>query len=310
MNKDSKIVVLAGGVSQEREVSLRSGQNVYDALLRLGYKNSGLFNFSTIEEISNLEDIDLAVLMTHGKFGEDGGLQSMLDAKGIKYTGSSASVSKICMDKVTTKELLKANNLPVLESYSAIEIASKKTELEGPLILKEIDGGSSIGVTKYDRQADLIAACHPEELKATSGSQQQPASDLSNFFVERFISGTEITASIIKIEGELKALPLLELRSKNEFYDYQAKYTEGMTEFILPAQISEEQTKQIQELALKAYQALGCSGPARIDFILDAANPYILEVNTLPGMTNTSDLPAQAQAVGIKYDQLVELIIN
>lgn len=298
LNKNSKLVVICGGFSQEREVSLRSGNNVYQALLRLGYKNTKLFSLDSMEGLATLikQNIDLAILMTHGKFGEDGQLQAILDQAQIKYTGSPAEASANCMDKVKTKTILKANDLPILETYSAAQIVSKQILVSGPLILKEIDGGSSLGVERFDNQDQL--------------SKANWSKDLSNYFVEKFITGIELTASIIMLNGKLNVLPLLELRSQNQFYDYQAKYTEGMTEFIIPAAISTELTEQIKMTALQAYQALGCQGPARVDFIIDKEKPYILELNTLPGMTSTSDLPAQAKAAGISYDELIEIIIS
>lgn len=304
-NKESELIVIAGGFSQERDVSLRSGKNVYQALLRLGYKNAKLFQLDRLEQLEELKTNkpDLAILMTHGKFGEDGELQAFLDQAAIPYTGSNASASANCMNKVKTKEILKANNLPVLKTYKAVDIYQQKIKTQGAIILKEIDGGSSIGVTMYESQKAFI------ELEAKSSKLE--GIDLNNYFIERFVTGTEVTASIIEKQGKHICLPLLELRPKNKFYDYEAKYTKGLTEFILPAAIPEELTKKIKEIALKAYQALNCSGPARVDFIIDKSNqePYILELNTLPGMTDTSDLPAQAKAAGISYDELIELIL-
>lgn len=304
LNKESKLKVICGGFSQERDVSLRSGKNVYEALIRLGYTNSELIDLDSMDKLDLIqsENTELAILMTHGEFGEDGQLQSLLDSKKIKYTGSSAQASANCMDKVITKVKLKAAGLPVLETYKAEDILNKKVILEGPIILKEINGGSSVGVTMYESQEAFI--------ESEARGLKLEGSGLNNYFIERFVKGIELTASIIKLEGKLTCLPLLELRSKNQFYDYEAKYTKGMTEFILPAQISDELTNKIKAIALEAYQAMQCSGPARVDFIIEGDDPYILELNTLPGMTDTSDLPAQAKAAGIDYDELIEILIH
>lgn len=299
IDKNSQIAVIYGGISSEREVSLRSGKNVYDACQRLGYANSFLFDFDSKEALGELlklkqnNKIDAAILMTHGKYGEDGCLQGFLEILEIPYSGSKVEASSNCMNKITTKNILKSQGLPVLEHW-----CSSLPDAEGPYIIKPLDEGSSVGIVKIDNFKGFK-------------SYEEFCEKYPNTFIEPFIKGTEITASVINIDAELKSLPLLELRPKNEFYDYEAKYTEGMTEFILPAEISKDLETKIHDISIRAFKALNCSAYSRVDFMIDAAeNPYILELNTLPGMTNTSDMPAQAKAAGISYDQLVDSIIK
>jgi len=342
MNQASQIYVLAGGFSGEREVSLRSGKNVHAALIRLGYKQTQLFEIndtSSLKELAELKiagKIDAAILMTHGNYGEDGCLQGYMELLKIPYSGSKVMASAVGMNKIQTKTLLKAAGLPVLEGSKLSVIASEakqSTTNNGLLrryaprndngyIVKPICDGSSVGITKVNSHEELLKL-------AEQG-------DANKYFVEPFIKGTEVTTSIIPVQtgltslvtdkdlasqsniqnshadGDLASLPILELRPKKEFYDYEAKYTPGMTEFILPASIDFELTTKVHNYALAAYRAIGCSGFARVDFIIDmqARQPYILEVNTLPGMTDTSDLPAQAKAAGISYDSLVEILVS
>ncbi len=319
MDQNSKIYVLAGGFSGEREVSLRSGKNVHAALLRLGYKQAQLFEINDTKSLKELAElkiagkIDAAILMTHGNYGEDGCLQGYMELLKIPYSGSKVMASAVGMNKIQTKAVLKASSLPVLASARLTEFNAKTKNSELVLnqgskhgyIAKPINDGSSVGIVKVNNQDEL--------LKLTT------IDNANKYFVEPFIKGTEVTTSIIPAQaditnsytdGDLASLPILELRPKKEFYDYEAKYTAGMTEFVLPAEIDTELTAQVHQYALAAYRAVGCSGFARVDFIIDmqARQPYILEVNTLPGMTDTSDLPAQAKAAGISYDQLVSIL--
>ncbi len=300
--KYENLVVICGGFSQEREVSLNSGNNVFNALIELGYHNTKLVDIKSADDLEQIiqlkrhNAIDLAVLMTHGSYGEDGRLQGFLEMLGIAYTGSNSKTSAICMDKILTKKILAGAGLPVLRSYTPTNILVMDENMERPMILKPVSEGSSFGVKKFHDIYEL-----QDYIKVN---------DTQNFFIEDFIHGTEITASIIE-KPEITSLPLLELKPKNEFYDHEAKYTAGMTEFIVPANINEQLEAELQDLAFNSFLELNCKTAARIDFIIDQNNrPYILEVNTLPGMTNTSDLPAQAQAAGISYNQLVEYLVT
>ncbi len=325
MNKSYKILVIAGGFSDEREVSLRSGKNVYEAILRLGYSNTEFMDLDSPEKLSEIvkcrKEIDLAVLLTHGTFGEDGCLQGFLELAQIPYTGSEVLTSAIAMNKVRTKEVLAAHNLPLLKTYLAKDVYQSGADIDGEIIFKPSVGGSSVGISKFNSVT---------EFKAFVDERSDLKLELDKYLIEKFIRGVEVTTSIIESTADrikqngkhckvltkegrnFISLPILELRPKKEFYDYEAKYTEGMTEFVLPAAIEPELEAKIHDYALEAFYRLGCKAAARVDFMIDGKTrqPYILEVNTLPGMTNTSDLPAQAKAAGIGYDELVEMIVS
>lgn len=300
MLKNSKIVVLAGGLSSEREISLKSGRGCFNALNRLGYNVSllDLEKSEQIAQLNDLEEIDIAFLCTHGSYGEDGKLQGVLEWRKIPYTGSKVLPSALCMNKYFTKQILKANNIKVPSGCLLRDI--DKNSIQFPIMLKLIESGSSIGISKINNLTELEEAII------------QHYSCASDWMIEEYITGREITVSLLQIEKELKVLPILELKSKNEFYDLEAKYTKGMTEFIVPAPFKESEKKEIELIALKTFRALGCSGFGRVDMIIcgKTQQPIVLEVNTLPGMTETSDLPAQAKAIGIEYDQLVELMLK
>ena len=320
MNKDKKIIVLTGGFSHEREVSLRSGQGVFKALTKKQYKNIELFDIKDQNSLQELiskhqkNNYDLAFLTTHGKYGEDGCLQGLLELIKLPYTGAKVMQSAICMNKAQTKRILAANSLPVLETNLII------SELvDNEYIIKPNTEGSSVGIKKFNNKDELLKYIKNNNI------------DLKEFVLERFVRGTEVTTSVLEydlknnplklvesefsyfdFENNLISLPILELRPKNEFYDYEAKYTKGMTEFILPTSLGLSLQKKIHENALKAYKALSLNGLARVDFIIEnsSKNPYILEVNTLPGMTDLSDSPAQALSANISYEDLVELILD
>ena len=309
IDKRSKIGVLCGGISSEREISLRSGANCFNALKRLGY-NTSLIDIKSANDLFDLKDkIEIAFLITHGNFGEDGAIQGILEWLRIPYTGSSIISSAIAMDKWLTKQIAKNNNILMPEAVllntndtntSALkniwDNMSKKTNAA---FLKPRDDGSSVNTFKIKSFNEL-----EEKIRSLNIEK-------SKFLLEEYIPGREITVSIIEENNELKVLPILELKPKNEFYDYHAKYTKGMTEFILPAKIDLQVEKKIKDDSIKIFSLVGCSSFGRVDYILDKNdNPYLLEINSLPGMTDTSDLPAQAKAAGIEYDRLVEIILK
>ena len=310
VNKKTKIAVLCGGISSEREISLRSGKNCFNALERLGY-NSILVDVRTIEDLIDLKNksIEVAFLVTHGKFGEDGTIQGILEWLGIPYTGSSVLGSALSMDKWLTKQIAQNNKIDTPGSQlltkgnkntsyikTVWEELSKKS---GAVFLKPRDEGSSVNTFKIKSLAELEEKISKIDLTT------------SDYLIEEFIPGREITVSIIETEKELKVLPILELKPKNDFYDYHAKYTKGMTEFILPANLNKNTESKIGEISKIIFSAIGCSSFGRVDYIIDETNtPYMLEVNSLPGMTDTSDLPAQAACAGIKYDEVVEMVLK
>ncbi len=302
--KRKRIGVLMGGISPEREVSLKSGQNVYEALRRRGYRAYALVLDTPDQIIPALAGIDIAFLCLHGGIGEDGTIQALLEILGIPYVGSGVLACALAMNKLQAKRIFVSQKLPTAVWVEYTEELwpdwqeRVSAQIGFPCVVKPVREGSSIGVHIVHTAAELIPAC------------QATQSEFGEFFVERFIPGKEITAGILRIDGVDRALPLIELRPHREFYDYIAKYTPGECEFIIPAELDAETTARVQELALHAHRALGCFGFSRVDLRVTPQNePYLLEVNTLPGMTETSDLPKAAAAMGIEFDDLVERML-
>lgn len=293
--KEHVIGVIQGGYSLEREVSIRSGEAVTAALERLGYSTV------VIDPINNLDDlnrIDIAFLVLHGKGGEDGALQGLLDRLSIPYTGSSAATSALALNKLFTKKCLEAHGFPVVPyRVSSATLTTLPDSFEYPVIIKPIDDGSSMGVYVIDDNDELA--------KRSSELVQL----YKSFLLEAFFKGREITVSVVKGK-ETRVFPILELKSKNRIYDFEAKYTPGMTELICPSQLPEPMYSVCSQAALDIFNVLDCSGAARVDMIVQDEHYVVLEVNTLPGMTATSDLPAQAKAAGILFDDLVEMMLE
>ena len=300
IQKDSKIAVLCGGMSSEREISLRSGKNCLAALKRLGFANAEIVDVS--ENVMNdLKGFDFAYNTLHGKYGEDGCIQGVLEILKIPYTGCGVLSSAICMNKEYTKKVMAMSGLPLIKSVYLLpdeNSIEKGAQLNYPLMIKPVSEGSSFGMNKVNNQEELVKAV--EEARKYN----------ANILIEEYLVGISATVGVLEKNGKAFATEILELRPKKEWYDYEAKYTKGMTEFILPAQISPEMTEKVKRYAVKAFEACACSGVSRVDFLIVDDVPYILEVNTNPGMTDTSDLPAQALACGIDYDNLVLMILN
>jgi D-alanine-D-alanine ligase len=298
--KQQRVAVLAGGFSPEREVSLRSGKACFESLKRQGF-TAQLFD---LKDLSGLLELftwkpDVALLAMHGDGGEDGRLQGALDWAGIPYTGSKSAASALCMDKYLTQMCLEKEGLPLAPFMSPRAQCDFKTAREKlgshELFAKPRNGGSSINSGKILNQSDW------DRTIGRGGA----------WIVEKCLSGREVTVGLL--QDSLTAwtvLPILELRSKNAFYDYESKYTDGMTEFLCPAPLAPEETQQLEQFALRAVQACGVRGYARVDFLITATGPSILEINTLPGMTNLSDLPAMAKAAGLSFDELVLKIVS
>ncbi len=296
MNKeDTSVLVLAGGLSSEREISLRSGKNCFEALQRLGYAVTYLdvHDRESVQALVTAQP-DITFLMTHGTYGEDGALQGMLDWLGYRYTGSGRTASAICMDKFVSKLILREHGLPVSEGLMWSEDLQYEELLAQwqcqALFAKPRHGGSSVDTCIVKHAADF------RRLKPYH-------------MIEPYIRGKEVTVGYIEEESGWVCLPMLELRPKNEFYDFEAKYTKGLTEFILPAELSAIDHQALKKFGEAALRAAGVAGFGRVDFLLQKDRVVILEINTLPGMTNTSDLPAQAAEAGISYDELVEKIL-
>ena len=303
INKDAKIAVLCGGMSSEAEVSMRSGKGCYEALQRLGFKNSELVVVDKdIAETLKKGNYDYAYNALHGKYGEDGCIQGVLEILQIPYTGCGVMASSVCMNKEYTKRMLAVDSeIPLIKSVFVRKGDDVKTAVEGlkyPLITKPVSEGSSFGMTKVNT---------PDELQNAYNEAVKFKDDV---LIEEYIVGIGCTVGVLENDGKPFATEILELRPKNEWYDYEAKYTKGMTEFILPAEISAEMTAKVKEISVKAFEITGCSGVSRVDFLIVNDIPYVLEINTSPGMTETSDLPAQAAVMGIDYDNLVLAILN
>ncbi len=306
--RGKKIAVLYGGWSSEREVSLRSGRNVYEALLRLGYKNVILLDVQrTIAEDLKKEGVEIAVIMLHGSPGEDGSIQGLLEIMGIPYTGSGVVASSVGIDKFITKHVLKSLGIPTPPAIfitGVNDLEEKVREVERtlgyPAIVKPRKEGSSVGVEIVRSREQLVEKVHED------------FNQYGDVLIEKYIDGKSVTVGILGTGKDAFCVPSLELRVKErEFYDYVAKYTEGYTEFIIPAEIPEESDKKLKEYALLFYNTIGCKGFSRVDAVVDKkGNVYVLEINTIPGMTNLSDLPKEAEKIGISYEEVVEYILK
>ncbi len=300
---DTKIAVLCGGLSSEREVSLRSGNNVYEALKRLGYTN--VEKIIVDENIANVlkeKEIAVAYNALHGKYGEDGCIQGILELLKIEYTGCGVMSSAITMNKEYTKRILSTNKNIIMAKSAFIQkgddIYEKTQNLKYPLFTKPVSEGSSFGMTKVNTK---------EELKSAYDTAIKYNDDV---LAEEFVDGYFVTVGVLEKNNEPFATEILEIRPKTEWYDYEAKYTSGMSDFIVPARMPESVTNRVKQMAVEAFKTAGCRGVSRIDFMMKEDIPYLLEINTSPGMTDISDLPAQAKAMGITYDNLVLLILN
>lgn len=297
-----KIGVLMGGWSSEREVSLLSGQRVLESMRQQGYQAVGIdINRSFVDQIRQAK-IDMAFIILHGRPGEDGTMQGFLELLGIPYTGSGVTASAICIDKVFTKMLFKQLGIPTpnfikvgSEEDVAEGLAEAEEEFGYPLIVKPRCEGSSVGIELLEGKRGALERC------------ERVWRGFGDILIEPFIDGMIATIGIV---GE-EVLPILELVPKSQrFYSYEAKYTRGETDFIIPARLTTRVASKIKELAIKAHQELGCKGFSRMDLIVkDGTRPYFLEANTLPGLTDISDLPAQAGHAGISYDELIFRIL-
>ncbi len=283
------IVVLMGGPGSEREVSLRSGAAVTKAFRQGGYR-------VTPQEMESADfhlphDTGLCVNMVHGTFGEDGGLQAILDAKGVPYTGEGAASSRIAFDKMKSKQLFEQAKVPT-PRWEKIK-AGERPKLPLPFVVKAPREGSSVGV-HIVRQ--------PEELDA---ALQDCASLDREILIEEFVSGREMTVGVV---GD-HAMPVIEIRPHEGFYDYAHKYTAGASDYLCPAPLDDVLTERVRQVALEAHRALGLEVYSRVDILLGAdGSPYVLEANTIPGMTETSLLPKAAAAAGLTFLELCEEI--
>jgi len=328
-NKKLNIALILGGTSTEREVSLSSGKSIYYSLKDAGYNvklvdpafginqpemEDDFFTIKQLPKIQNenyieavnsslFDEVDLAFIALHGKWGEDGVIQSLLELRGIKYTGSSVLASAIALDKCVSKILFQHYDVTTPNWFAVqpgdfnLEIVIEKIEkfFGFPCIVKPNDQGSTIGFSIVKNSSEVKSAI-------------DLAFRYSNkILIEEFISGREIGVTVL----DHTPLPVLEIKPKHNTYDYECKYTSGMSEYIVPAQIPEQVAHHLQQQALLAFQSIGGAGYGRMDFRLtDDMKCYCLEVNTLPGMTSTSLVPKMAKAAGISFIELLEKIIQ
>ncbi len=308
MDKNVKIAVVCGGVSSEREVSLKSGWAVYSALCRAGYSNVELFDLKK----DNLAELltkapNLVYLALHGAGGEDGHIQGALELAGIAYTGPRLETSAVCMNKVLTKQVMAFHEIPTADFLAFHksqgipyeEIAQRIVEALGmPAVLKAPSQGSSIGVVLVKEKEQLISAI--EEVYSYGDM----------LLAEEYLVGTEVTLPILG-NDELTVLPEVEITTDNEFYDFGAKYTQGKCRHIIPSTLSDTEKAQVAEIGARLYKILGCCGLSRIDFIVDKEKgPKVIEVNTLPGMTEMSLFPDSARYAGISFEELVSRVVE
>lgn len=299
-----KVAVLCGGNSAEREISRRSGRNVFAALKRKGW-DVDLLEIETFDGLpQRLKPYSVVFNILHGGVGEDGTIQLLLELMGKAYVGSGPLASALAMDKVEAKKAFQGKNLPTppWTLYQGGEVqgfVAQAKALGFPLVLKPRREGSSVGVRIVRDEAELWK-CVQEMIK-----------EFPEFFAEKYVPGREITAAILDQDEGPKVLPLVELRPKRAFFDWVAKYTPGECEILCPAPLAPEEEKRAKEVAREAYLLLGCRDFARVDMRLDEDGvPHLLEVNTLPGMTELSLFPRAAAAAGIPYDDLVDFLLR
>jgi D-alanine-D-alanine ligase len=290
--KDKKIGVLMGGKSSEREISLKSGKAILQSLIHSGYNALGIDVGRNLVESLKKQKIQVAFIALHGKWGEDGTVQGLLEMMGIPYTGSGVPGSAISIDKVIMKMLLDRIGLPT-PAYTVC-YAGDKVKFPVPFVVKPANEGSTIGISivrKTGEKDDAVKNALKYDKKV---------------LIEQYIQGEEITVGIANNE----VLPVIAVKPLKGFYDFEAKYTKGMTEYIVPAKISKKVEKKAQDYALKVYKAFELSGCARIDMMVDGDIPLIIDINTSPGMTETSLVPKAWEYLGRSFDSLVEEIIK
>ena len=303
--KKLTVALLSGGISSEREVSLQSGDQVFEALDKDKYH---ILRYDPKTDLGRLVNeaskIDVALIILHGPYGEDGTVQGLLDLLDIPYQGSGVLGSALAMNKAVTKQLFEKSGLPVppytiFDREDPVDIDACVKKFGLPLVVKPVAGGSSVGMSIVRSAGDLQSAFDKAIAYDTA------------VMVESYIDGTELTGGVIG-NKDLEALPIIEIvpDKTREFFDYTAKYTPGVTEEICPARIDEELTRQAQSYAKIAHQTLYCRGYSRTDMILQNRKIYVLETNTIPGMTATSLLPQAAEVAGISFSRLLDKLIE
>lgn len=302
--RKKKIGVLLGGLSAEREVSLRSGKAVFKALKSMGYPVVAIDAKGDFYAKLKKQKIEQVFIALHGGHGENGAVQGMLEIMGIPYTGSGVLASALAMDKVASKKIFLYHQIPV-PAFSIVERSAVSSQLSAkdtlrgslklPVVVKPATEGSSVGV-------EIV-----KDNKAFQTALKKAFGYGKTVLIEEYIRGQEVQIAIL----EDKVLGGVEVRPSDEFYSYKAKYTAGLTQYIFPPQLDKKTYKKAEKAALAAHQALGCSGATRVDLIIDRNNnPYVLEVNTIPGMTETSLLPKIAKNAGLEFPELIRRILG
>ena len=293
-----RVGVLMGGPSSEREISLKSGKAVLFALIASGVDALGI-DIVTDNKEENIRllrnyNLDCAFIALHGRFGEDGAIQEILERVNLPYTGSGVKASRLAMDKIGALKIFRDGKLYVPRSHFLERPAYNKNnnfsnDLGFPLVIKPANHGSSIGLSIVELQQEIPAAI------------QLAFQFDERIVVEEYISGRELTVGVL----DEKPLPVIEIVPKHKFFDFEAKYQAGLTDYIIPAPLQKDVAENVQQAALKAHQLLGCFGCSRTDIILSRDNlPFVLETNTIPGMTATSLLPKAARILGIDFNRL------
>ena len=303
--KKLTVALLSGGISSEREVSLHGGDQIYEALDKEKYnviRYDPKFDLSRL--VSDASAIDVAFVNLHGPFGEDGTVQGFLDLLGIPYQGSGVLGSSLAMNKIASKQLYEKSGLPlppsmVVKRGDAVDAEACEQKFGIPLVVKPAASGSSVGVTIV-RSKDAL-----------EGALEAAFAQDDTILIEMYINGTEITGGVLG-NDDLTALPIIEIIPDEScgFFDYTAKYTPGVTREICPARIDEELTAKAQSYAKIAHRTLFCKGYSRTDMILKDREIFVLETNTIPGMTATSLLPQAAQTAGISFSELLDKLIE
>ncbi len=297
VNALGHVVVLKGGHSNEREISLLSGEAVYQGLLRLGVTASVIdVDDHIIDELRKARP-DLVLNMLHGEGGEDGVIQGMLEIMQLPYTGSGVLASALAMDKVKSKLIWQRLGLNTAEFVILEDTTDWQSVIDklGKLVVKPVNGGSSIGIAIVSTAQELQTAYR----SACIGGAEVMA--------EHYIAGNEFSVPVL--EGEI--FPIIELRTKRKFFDYEAKYIVTDNDYICPPELSDAKQREMQQLVAAAYKSLDCIGMARVDVMQDAQEQfYLLEVNTIPGMTEHSFVPMSAKSIGIDFDELLLRILN
>jgi len=300
-----RLALIAGGNSAEREVSLNSGEQVYQALDQSKYDISRYDPKDDLERLArDAANLDVALVIMHGRGGEDGALQGMLDLLGLPYQGSGVLGSALAMNKELSKMLyqqagLKVSRALFLNRGEALDLRGIEAQLGLPVVIKPVNEGSSIGITKAGTLEELERG-----LAAAFGHDRR-------VLVEEFLDGVEVTGGVLG-NAELTALPLVEIvpSEQYDFFDYEAKYKPGASREICPARLDEATTRKAQEISLTAHRALHCRGYSRTDMIVRDEDIYVLETNTIPGMTATSLFPQAARAAGLEFPQLLDRLIE